>query len=462
MITKAKVSLASVKGFSQAAVDCRDFSPRFDRGIACIEQLMKSFSELEHDVIEKTKVMQASNENLAIKMRGIEEIVARLTARINELQGKASGMENELASLSPSYTITDENGEEHEVPNPDYVALEAEISAIYSEIATVQDELFPHEQRLDRAHLASSKLSAHIDVANSTAYALSEKQNQCKQLMTELEDIKNSNSRKGTVAVDNLKKIEQQVAAYMRTKMTYDTGKAGIDGIVGSGAVNINININKTTVVNETHIRRPELDKEYIKEHQIKLDSDNHIYEFEGKTFGGKYNSYKERIDGTSKESPILGKYDGERGESKYIPSNRNAEGIVVIGILKKYGVDGIEYRNGEPDFEVCAESVVKIEHMTEFRYDYEAPKGVLGNFTQADIECAKIWNFEEKDGRTNWEPRDVLNYRKANGLTWHEKCDTETMVMVRSEINAYFKHVGGCSECRLRDASADEGGFDE
>ena len=246
--------------------------------------------------------------------------------------------------------------------------------------------------------------------------------------------------------------------------MAYDTGRGGVGSGVGlgNGAVNINININKTTVINEERIQRPELTKEYISEHQIKVDSDNHIYEYEGKKFGGKYNSYKDRIDGTSKESPILGKYNGDRGESKYIPSDRNAEGIVVIGILKKYGIDGIEYWNGEPDFEVCAVSVVKIDHMTEYRYDSDAPKGMYGNFTQADIKCAEMWSFEEKDGRKKWTPRDVMEYRQAHGLTWHEKCDTETMVMVRREINAYFKHVGGCSECRLRDSSVDEGGFDE
>ena len=108
------------------------------------------------------------------------------------------------------------------------------------------------------------------------------------------------------------------------------------------------------------------------------------------------------------------------------------------------------------------AVSVVKIDHMTEYRYDSDAPKGMYGNFTQADIKCAEMWSFEEKDGRKKWTPRDVMEYRQAHGLTWHEKCDTETMVMVRREINAYFKHVGGCSECRLRDSSVDEGGFDE
>ena len=195
-----------------------------------------------------------------------------------------------------------------------------------------------------------------------------------------------------------------------------------------------------------------------------KFDSDNHICEFEGRKYGGKFNSYKDRIDGTSKESPILGKYKGVRGESKYIPSNRSAEGIVVIGILKQHGLDGIEYRNGEPDFEVCADAVVKIKGMTENRDNYLDENGLsqLGNFSQADIELAKLWNFEEKEGRSNWTAREVFDYRKANGLTWHEKCDTETVVLVKSEINAFFKHVGGCSECRLRDASGDEGGFDE
>ncbi len=461
MITRAKVSLNSVKAFEQAAVDSMDFSSKFNRGISCIEQLINSLSELDRDVKEKIKTLRGSKEKLAITIRSIEEIVARITTRINELQHKVSGMERQLSAMSPSHKTTDENGNVQEVPNPEYVALEAAISEVYSEIAAAQEELFPHEQRLDRAHFVSSQLSSQIEAANSTAYALSEKQNQCKELLTELEDIKNSNLRKSTAAVDNLKKIEEHIAAYLRVKMEYNSGKSGIgsDGLAVNKAVNINININKTTVINEEYIQRPELNSEYIKEHKIKLDSERHICEFEGKKFGGKYNSYKDRIDGTSKESAILGRYDGERGESKYIPSDRNAEGIVVIGILKKYGVDGIEYRNGEPDFEVCAEFVVKIKHMTEFREDHH---GELGNFSQADIECAKLWNLEERDGRKDWKPRDVFNYRKANGLTWHEKCDTETMVMVRSEINAYFKHVGGCSECRRRDASADEGGFDE
>ena len=106
------------------------------------------------------------------------------------------------------------------------------------------------------------------------------------------------------------------------------------------------------------------------------------------------------------------------------------------------------------------------MEHrMTENRDNYPRSDGEmeLGNFSQADIELAKAWNLGNRDGRTDWKARDVLNYRKANRLTWHEKCDTETMVLVRFEINLFFKHSGGCSECRVRDGGEfDGGGFDE
>ena len=108
---------------------------------------------------------------------------------------------------------------------------------------------------------------------------------------------------------------------------------------------------------------------------------------------------------------------------------------------------------------------MVKISGMTENRENFTNNVGeiALGNFSQADIELAKAWNLGKREGRSNWEARDVLNYRKANKLTWHEKCDTETMVLVRFEINLFFKHSGGCSECRVRDAVVTDGGdFDE
>ena len=202
MITKAKVSLASVKSFRQAATEVLDFSPSFNKGIACIEQLLKSLVELENSVKEKISEMQLAKEKLAVTIRGLEEAVARLTAKLSELQDKCSNLESELSSMDSSFTTTDENGEEHEYPNPAYVALEAEIGALQGEISAVEAELYPYEQRLDRAHSVDSQLVSQIDDANSTVYSLNEKVSTCKQLIGEIEDVKRSNQNKRTFAVE--------------------------------------------------------------------------------------------------------------------------------------------------------------------------------------------------------------------------------------------------------------------
>lgn len=220
--------------------------------------------------------------------------------------------------------------------------------------------------------------------------------------------------------------------------------------VESNSTVNINITINKA---------------EEIAKHKIKFDSQNRICSYDNKSFGGKYNSYETRLERTSSDvNPMLGSYTGERGESKYIPSRRTVAGIKVIEILKEYGLDGIDYRNAEPDFEVCSEADVKIKRMTSNRENYADENGIprLGNFKQADIECAKKWNAEKRDNKTDWTGREVEEYRKKHKLTWHEKCDTETMVLVRTEINDFFKHSGGCFECRTRDGENSGGDFDE
>ena len=164
-------------------------------------------------------------------------------------------------------------------------------------------------------------------------------------------------------------------------------------------------------------------------------------------------------------------------------PSFPLKERKVIFFVIEQDQISQYEYRTSHVDVRdienrkidqrkvdkvadiVERDPVVKITGMTENRENYSDSTGeiALGNFSQADIELAKAWNLGRREGRSDWEARDVLNYRKANKLTWHEKCDTETMVLVRFEINLFFKHSGGCSECRVRDAAGtDGGGFDE
>lgn len=160
------------------------------------------------------------------------------------------------------------------------------------------------------------------------------------------------------------------------------------------------------------------------------------------------FSTYEERLNQTPKEDSDRGIWEAERGESKFIPYDQE-----IKEILGKYGLDGIAYKDGIPDFSGVSESTVEIDHMTEIRPD---------NFRQCDEQCAEQWSKENRDGRTEWTPRDVAQWRKENGYSWHERNDMKTCDLVPAKINDYFGHLGGVSECRKRDSVENGGDFDE
>lgn len=169
----------------------------------------------------------------------------------------------------------------------------------------------------------------------------------------------------------------------------------------------------------------------------------------------GFYTDYKSRIDCTPAEESALGRWEGERGESKFIPSDETEKGRNGIAKLAEYGMDGIPYRHGEPDYSKCNEGTVEIENMTECR---------PSNFDQANAKLAEQWNATARDGKSDWSSDDVDTYRKENQLSWHECCDTKTMHLVSRDIHggdtSVFLHSGGVAECKARDNTG--GGFDD
>ena len=143
------------------------------------------------------------------------------------------------------------------------------------------------------------------------------------------------------------------------------------------------------------------------------------------------------------------GHWEGERGNSKWFPNRdeipknplTNPDGLTWGQILDKYGVDGIEFKNGEPDFSPVAKGTVEIDHFTDNRY------GKGGNFDQA---CERL---AEQRGCTKEE---VKAWMKENKYTWHERSDCKTMDKVPTEIHGNIRHSGGISEAKAnRDAAA-------
>ena len=178
-------------------------------------------------------------------------------------------------------------------------------------------------------------------------------------------------------------------------------------------------------------------------------DLDQEKKEIEPKFEKEKYfSTYDERIKQTPRADGVRGEWEGERGESKFIPNDQE-----IKDILFEYGLEGIDYKDGIPDFSDVSESTVEIDNMTDNRAE---------NFKQCDQKCADQWSKEEYNGKTDWTARDVAQWRKENGYSWHERNDMKTCDLVPTKINDYFGHLGGVSECKARDSINDGGDFDE
>ncbi len=145
------------------------------------------------------------------------------------------------------------------------------------------------------------------------------------------------------------------------------------------------------------------------------------------------------------KDGTVQGRWDGIRGDSIWIPNDNsvpkqgNPDGKTWGEIKDKYQFDGIEFKDGEPDFSIFSEATVEIEDFTTDRNS---------NFTQADERCADKWTNEQKDGKS-WTAADVEAYRKENKLTWHERTDQKTIDLVPAIIHSNVPHSGGISAAK-------------
>jgi hypothetical protein len=131
------------------------------------------------------------------------------------------------------------------------------------------------------------------------------------------------------------------------------------------------------------------------------------------------------------------GEWESERGDSKwkpdadFVPQKANPENKEWREILDKYDIDGITFKDGEPDFSDISKGDVEIDGFTDNRTD---------NFDKADIALAK------ERGCT---PEEVSKWRKENGYTWHECKDMKTMQKAPSEVHNNITHSGGIAEAK-------------
>lgn len=174
------------------------------------------------------------------------------------------------------------------------------------------------------------------------------------------------------------------------------------------------------------------------------IDMDDIIEDEEDDDLISKAEAYESRVSGCPIEGHN-GSWDDFRGNSMWrpdreaIPTRYNPDGLTWGEILDKYGIEGIEYKDGDPDFSPVSKGEVEIDDFTDDR---------TSNFAQADEALAK---------QKGCSPEDVKKWREENGYTWHECRDCKTMQKVPREIHNNMDHSGGVSE--YKKAHSNEGG---
>ena len=161
----------------------------------------------------------------------------------------------------------------------------------------------------------------------------------------------------------------------------------------------------------------------------------NFIHDLENSEY---YSSYEERLAQTPRDD-AKGTWSGERGESTYTPNDANAKEAI-----EKCGKSGVDYKDAVPDFEPFSKETVEIEDMHANRSE---------TFRKADNACAQKWNDQHFENKTDWNGKDVSDWRHENGYTWHECNDRQTCQLVPQEIHSQCGHLGGFAECKKKEA---------
>lgn len=117
--------------------------------------------------------------------------------------------------------------------------------------------------------------------------------------------------------------------------------------------------------------------------------------------------------------------------DDDFTPLKANPDTLTWGELKEKYDINGIPFKDGEPDFSEIMKDEVKIDNFTTERNI---------NFPQADEKLAEKWECT---------PREVANWRKENSYTWHECKDCQTMQLVPSEVHNNIPHEGGISVAR-------------
>lgn len=185
-----------------------------------------------------------------------------------------------------------------------------------------------------------------------------------------------------------------------------------------------------------------------------------------------------EKINVADRNSDVL-EWTGDPANSKRVPKNKESW---ISEELRRYGVDGIEYKNGDVDFSPVSKFDINsnIKEMYNQLGQEISATNVMGK-SRSDLNklIRRKWQSKMKQfvfekilidsdfahsfsEATDIDTRSIISADslsralREKGLTLHETPDCTKIQLVPTEIHDFFKHSGGVAEMIEKMINAD------
>lgn len=191
----ARVSVWAVDRFEQEVAKARDYSDYFEKGVACLDDFLRHLTYKKLSMESCQEKMYSAQWRLSISRNRLESEEAALLSEIESLLEHKNSLLNDEGS-------------------------ESDVAMFENRIDEAHKELFEVQSKIEHANNVGARISCHVDVLKRAQSRIEQNQTICRQLMEELEQIKNSNFCHGDAADEKLRRISTIVMNYRNVRIS--------------------------------------------------------------------------------------------------------------------------------------------------------------------------------------------------------------------------------------------------
>ncbi|MED9969346.1 MAG: DNA/RNA non-specific endonuclease [Ruminococcus sp.] len=287
MRIRANVSLAEVTAIKEVAKELSCFDNRFNSGISCVEDLLQYLSQLGDIVMELSGKLQDSAVSLSEKKEKTENDIQKLRTELEQLHDELGYIKNQIANTAKTITIQISDEKAIAMPNPEYEYLQDVADSLRLKISEIEIEISMLQNKLDYIRMLNAQLNSYQNECKIDSAKIKEGISKCREIITNLTDLRNDNTKKSEEATGKLETICQIIEEYQSLKIVYDDSlafdpleKLGIEALINFGSMLISKMQNNTSSQKSSkdETRALDNDKPYREEVNPKTDDNGRSY----------------------------------------------------------------------------------------------------------------------------------------------------------------------------------------